>query len=162
MNLRDQLLQSASADEARSRAAARDAAIVVLGDRAASELENALAPIPTQLDPELAEALSRASALEFSKEELSLLNGLSSKAIRSVLENGSDRDKISAAKLVIVLAKLEKDSYLELRAQSRTSPGQLSSPGFSDPEFIGRVAAAAASFRSKLRPAESVVAEIVQ
>lgn len=69
------------------------------------------------VDPELVEALARSKALEFSKDELSLLRGLSSTAMQSILANGDPKAKMAAAKLVVLMQKIERDSYLELRKQ---------------------------------------------
>jgi len=69
------------------------------------------------VDPELAEALARSKALEFSKDELYLLRGLSSTAMQSILANGDPKAKMAAAKLVVLMQKIERDSYLELRKQ---------------------------------------------
>ena len=158
-SLRDSILEKAAiraADEASA------GALVVLGSDG-GDLAPATPSTPLPLDPEAAEALARSKLLEFSNDELTMLKGLSVAAMQKILSNGSDKDKVSVAKLVIALQKLETEKYVELRAQAVAAQGK---PGttlnvFADADFLGRVAASAGAFRAKLG-SSPVVAEVIQ
>ena len=158
-SLRDSILEKAAiraADEASA------GALVVLGSDD-GDLTPATPSTPLPLDPEASEALARSKLLEFSNDELTMLKGLSVAAMQKILSNGADKDKVSVAKLVIALQKLETEKYVELRAQAVAAQGK---PGttlnvFADADFLGRVAASAGAFRAKLGAAP-VVAEVIQ
>lgn len=79
-----------------------------------------LGPVPA--DPEaaaeLAESIARSKVLEFTRDELSQLRLLTGKALVDVLTEGSDKDRIAASKLVVLMARVEKETYLELRKQN--------------------------------------------
>lgn len=157
MGLRDDILSSAVA---RQEAELKAGAIAVLGAGTSVNLP-ALpsAPSAPALDPEASEALARSKLLEFSKDELTTLKGLTSAALQKVLSNGADKDKISAAKLVVAMQKLETDKYVELRGQA-ISAGKSSTTlnVFADADFLGKVAASAGDFRAKL----AVKAEVLE
>ena len=165
MGLRDDILSSAVA---RQEAELKAGAIAVLGTSdTSSDLPEAPsapgAPSAPVLDPEASEALARSKLLEFSKDELTMLKGLTSAALQKVLSNGADKDKISAAKLVVAMQKLETDKYVELRGQAISAgKGNTTLNVFADADFLGKVAASAGDFRAKLAAAQAVKAEVLE
>ena len=161
MGLRDDILSSALD---RQEAELKAGAIAILGSDAQADLPAPpSAPSAPVLDPEASEALARSKLLEFSRDELTMLKGLTSAALQKVLSNGADKDKISAAKLVVAMQKLETDKYVELRGQA-ISAGKSNTTlnVFADADFLGKVAASAGDFRAKLASAQSVKAEVLE
>ena len=161
MGLRDEILSSALE---RQEAELKAGAIAVLGAGTSVDLP-ALpsAPSAPTLDPEASEALARSKLLEFSRDELTMLKGLTSAALQKVLSNGADKDKISAAKLVVAMQKLETDKYVELRGQAISAgKGNTTLNVFADADFLGKVAASAGDFRAKLAVAQAVKAEVLE
>ena len=150
MNARDALLAAAlAAPESTGEA------IPVLGINATDC--NELSPsdpsdpaLSSGADPECAEALVRSKALEFSVDELSALRGLSMQAMQRVLSNGADRDKIAAAKLVVAMSRVERETYLELRKQSRPAGHANEPAGIVSPEFLAAAMVAASRLRAPL------------
>ena len=161
MGLRDDILSSAVA---RQEAELKAGVIAVLGTDTSGDLPEApSAPSAPVLDPEASGALARSKLLEFSKDELTMLKGLTSAALQKVLSNGADKDKISAAKLVVAMQKLETDKYVELRGQAISAgKGNTTLNVFADADFLGKVAASAGDFRAKLAAAQSVKAEVLE
>ena len=92
---------------------------------------------------------------------MAMLKGLTSAALLKILGNGADRDRIAAAKLVVLMQKLEKESYLELKRQT-AGPEKANVAVFADPAFLGRAMAHAAEFRAKLGRSVPVEAQIVE
>ena len=125
MSLRETLLGAA---EAKASAALRDAEVPTLAASGASGAEVAevsflveeeVAVGSRAADPEVAEALARTKALEFTASELSMLKGLTAAGLQRELANAKGKEFTAAAKLVVLMAKIERDSYLELRKQER-------------------------------------------
>lgn len=147
MNARDALLAAAlAAPESTGEA------IPVLGINATdcAELSPSEPALSSGADPECAEALVRSKALEFSVDELSALRGLSMQAMQRVLSNGADRDKIAAAKLVVAMSRVERETYLELRKQSRPAGHANEPAGIVSPEFLAAAMVAASRLRAPL------------
>lgn len=118
MALREQLLEQA---ETRQKHTLEAASFRTLGPAAPPEafvyVEEETTVPDEGTDPEVAEALARSKLLEFSKEELATIRKLSASAVVDVLTNGTPKDKMNAAKLSILMSKLENDRYLELKRQ---------------------------------------------
>lgn len=122
MSLRETLLGAA---EAKATQALRDAEVptlaapVAAGDVSMGFLVEEETQIGTRVvDPELAEAIARVKAMEWTKDELALIKSLTVSTIQTVLTNGSEKGKMAAAKLGVLMAKIERDNYLEMRKQS--------------------------------------------
>jgi hypothetical protein len=75
-------------------------------------------------DPEVLEAAARVELLKFTKKDLEQIRSLTATAITTVLTNGSYKERLVAAKLGLLLSKLELENYRELRKQSLGTQGQ--------------------------------------
>jgi hypothetical protein len=148
MSLRETLLGAA---EAKATAALKDAEVPTLAAPGAPSseglsvgflVEEEAAVGSRVVDPEVAEALARTKALEFTATELSMLKGLTAAGLQRELANSKGKEFTAAAKLVVLMAKIERDSYLELRKQSLESQPKQRRTLFQFPsQYLGQMQA---------------------
>lgn len=151
MSLRETLVEKAETRASEALDAARVPTLGVEGALADPRAQSAsvafLVEEETQVgsaaaDPELAEALARTKSLEWTTGELSLVKALTATTIQSVLTNGSEKGRLTAAKLGILLMKIERENYLELRKQTLESQPKRRSTVFQFPsQYLGQMQA---------------------
>lgn len=146
MSLRETLLGAA---EAKASQALKDAEVptlaapVAAGEVSMGFLVEEETQVGTRVvDPEVAEALARTKAMEFTTQELGALKVLTAAGLQRELANSKGKEFTAAAKLVVLMAKIERDSYLEMRKQSLENQPKRRSAVFQFPsQYLGQLQA---------------------